>query len=71
MTMKSISTSGGLNKSKLDVQFVKSATRYNMLKGKFKEKHWNWYLDISFYIYLGRVTSGCTFHNLLTGVTPV
>ena len=35
--MNNISTSGGLNKSKLDVQLVKSATRNNMLKDKCKE----------------------------------
>ena len=40
-------------KIKLDVQFDKSTTRCNMLKGKMLNERSNYsFLDLSFYIYL-------------------
>ena len=39
-----------------------------MLKGKYKKKALKLFLYNSFYIYLERVASGCTFHDLLTGI---
>ena len=38
-------------KSKLDVQFVKSITRSNLLKDKCKTKERNSFLNLSFYVY--------------------